>query len=210
MLLYVMLLIIGIAYILIWGGMSLLRREGLSMRFALEALAITLIFTLLAAIGVLQIHPVLFLALLYLITLRARLLVDLANSFAKRGQFLRADRIYNFASRLWPDNSSSMIINLNHTISLLQRGETDRAIEDFNGLLRSGQGGYLGVKYEAAAHYNLAQAYLRKGMGADATREFNLAIDTWPGSEYSRRAQHALERQRHKASTSVDDKTANP
>jgi tetratricopeptide (TPR) repeat protein len=189
----IVLLIIGIAYILIWGLMSLLRREGLSMRFALESLAITLVFSLLAALTGFQLHPIVFLLLLYLFTMRARLLVDVANMFAQRRQIQRADSLYNLAKRLWPDPSSKLIILLNQGVSFLQRGEVDQAIAALKGLLQEAEGGYLGVKYEAAAHYNLGQAYRRKDMGAEAVRELNECIDVWPGSLYARRAQEAIE-----------------
>lgn len=195
----IVLLIIGIAYILIWGLMSLLRREGLSMRFALESLAITLVFSLLAALTGFKLHPVVFLLLLYLFTMRARLLVDVANMFAQRRQYQRADTLYSLAKRLWPDPSSKLIILLNQGVSFLQRGEVDQAIAALKGLLQEAEGGYLGMKYEAAAHYNLGQAYRRKDMGAEAVRELNECIDVWPGSLYARRAQDAIELWRNKA-----------
>jgi tetratricopeptide (TPR) repeat protein len=200
-----MLLIIGFAYILIWGGLSILRREGLSLRFAVEATTITLVASGLAAWTSFQPHPVLILLILYLITMRARLLVDLANTFAQRGQFKRADTFYGIAKRMWPDPSVDFIILLNQGVSLLHRGETDQAIAYFNGILQKAKEGYLGVKYEAATHYNLGQAYRRKDMGAQAVREFNAAIDTWPASPYARRASAALEKPSHKESSSDEE-----
>ena len=199
----VLLLIIGFAYVLVWGGLTLLRREGLSLRFALEAVAITLIFSGLAAWSNFQPHPVLFLFFLYLITMRARLLVDLANSFAQRKQFKRADTLYNIAKRLWPDPSGGLIIQLNQGVSILQRSETDQAIAAFNAVLQKAGEGNLGIKYEAATHYNLGVAYRRIGIEAQAIREFNAVLDVWPVSPYALRAQDALEqgRQRSKAST---------
>jgi tetratricopeptide (TPR) repeat protein len=195
----VLLLVIGFAYVLVWGGLSLLRRERLSLRFALEAVAITLIFSGLAAWTGFQPHPVLVLLFIYLITMRARLLVDLANSFAQRKQFKRADTLYNIAKRLWPDPSGSLIIQLNQGVSFLQRSETDQAIAAFNAILQKAGEGNLGIKYEAATHYNLGVAYLRKNQNAQAVVEFNAVLDTWPASEYARRAVAALEKHRHSA-----------
>jgi tetratricopeptide (TPR) repeat protein len=189
----VLILIIGFAYVLIWGGLSLLRREGLSLRFALETVAITLIFSGLAAWTGFQPHPVLVLLFIYLITMRARLLVDLANYFAKRKQFKRADTLYNLAKRLWPDPSGSLIIQLNQGVSFLQRSETNQAIAAFNAILQKAGEGNLGIKYEAATHYNLGVAYLRINQNTQAVIEFNAVLDTWPASEYARRAATALE-----------------
>jgi len=49
---------------------------------------------------------------------------------------------------------------------------------------------------------------LRNNNSSMATVEFNAVLDTWPASLYARRAQEALDRQRKKAGTHVDDKLA--
>jgi tetratricopeptide (TPR) repeat protein len=193
----VLFLIIGFAYVLVWGGLSLLRREGLSLRFALEAVAITLVFSGLAAWTGFQPHPVLVLLLIYLITMRARLLVDLATYFAQRKQYKRADTLYNIAKRLWPDPCGRLIIQLNQGVSFLQRSETDQAIAAFKAILQKAGEGNLGIKNEAATHYNLGVAYLRKNQNPQAVVEFNAVLNTWPASEYARRAATALENIRH-------------
>jgi len=193
-----LLLMIGIAYILIWGGLSFLRREGLSLRFALEAMVIALAFSGLAQWGDVQTHPALFFVILYLITMRARLLVDLGNIFAKRAQFELADKLYNLATKLWPDATNGLIVKVNQGTSLLQQKKLDEAIAIFNDILEQAKQGYLGVKYEAATHYNLGVAYLRKNMDAKASIAFNAVIDTWPASEYARRAEAALQKHRRK------------
>jgi outer membrane protein assembly factor BamD (BamD/ComL family) len=50
-------------------------------------------------------------------------------------------------------------------------------------------------------------AYLRKNMDARASIAFNAVVDTWPASEYARRAEVALERNRrkHNPLTSKED-----
>jgi len=58
--------------------------------------------------------------------------------------------------------------------------------------------GYLGVKYESAAHYNLGVAYRRKRMEAQAVAEFNAVLETWPTSVYAHHARQALEQGRRK------------
>jgi tetratricopeptide (TPR) repeat protein len=193
-----LLLLVGLLYIVLFGGLSLLRREGLSSQFAVEALIITAIASGLAAMTSFSIHPVLFLVLLYLITMRTRVLVDLGNLFARRGDFGRAETIYNLANLLWPDRTGRFIIKVNQTTAYLQQGRLDEAIASFQDILQSADQGYLGVKYEAAVHYNLGVAYRRKELEPQATREFNAAIETWPASEYARQAEIALSKKTSK------------
>ncbi len=190
--------LIGLLYILVFGGMSLLRREGLSVRFAVESICITAIVYILAVLTPIQIHPVFFLLLLYVITLRIRLLVDLANFFARRGRVVQTEAIYKFALRLWPDPTGELIIKVNHATLLIMDDRIEEAIAMFSDVLKQSGTGYLGVKYETAAHFNLGVAYQRKNNPSMATIEFNSAIDTWPGSLYAQRAQRALDRQNKK------------
>jgi tetratricopeptide (TPR) repeat protein len=202
--LHLMIGLIGLLYILVFGMMAVFRREGLSIRFAVESVCITAIAVILVVLTPIQIHPVWFLLLLYLITLRVRILVDLANVFARRGNYLQAEKIYNFASHLWPDQSSDLIIKVNHAILLLQKNQLDKSISMFTDVLADTNKGYLGVKYESAAHFNLAVAYLRNNNNSMATVEFNAVLDTWPASLYAHRAQEALERQRGKSGTHIE------
>jgi len=200
-----MLLIVGFTYILMWGGLTLLRREGLSFRFAVDAIAVTLIFSALAAWTGFQPHPILFLLVLYLITMRSRLCVDIANALAQRGQFRRADVLYNLAGRMWPDQSVAILILLNQGVSYLSRGDIDQAIALLDSVMQKAGEGYLGIKNKAAAHYNLGVAYLGKNKNALAVIEFNAVLDTWPASEYARRAAAALEKHHHSAAEPIEE-----
>lgn len=203
----IILLIEGFSFIVLFGVISLLKREGLSSRFAVEGGIFTLVVSGLTALTGIQTHPVLFLVLIYLLTIRVRILVDAGNIFAKRGQFEQADRLYRLAAKLWPDATNDLIIQVNQGASLLQQKKLDEAIAIFTTVLQQAEQGYLGVKYEAATHYNLGVAYLRKNMDARASIAFNAAIDTWPASEYARRAEVALEKHRriNRPSTSKKD-----
>lgn len=203
----IILLIEGFSFIVLFGVISLLKREGLSSRFAVEGGIFTLVVSGLTALTGIQTHPVLFLVLIYLLTIRVRILVDAGNIFAKRGQFEQADRLYHLAAKLWPDATNDLIIQVNQGTSLLQQKKLDEAIAIFTTVLQQAEQGYLGVKYEAATHYNLGVAYLRKNMDARASIAFNEAIDTWPASEYARRAEVALDKHRriNRPSTSNKD-----
>lgn len=194
-----LIILVGLAYIVLFGGLSLLRREGLSSRFAIEALVITFMVGGLTALTGIQIHPIMFLIVLYLITMRVRLLVDIANFFAQRSQFERANLFYNLAQRLWPDQTGHLVIQVNQGTALLQNDALDEAIAVFTDVLKNANQGYLGVKYEAATHYNLGIAYRRKDMEPQARLEFTAVLDTWPASQYAQRAEIALSKERKKS-----------
>jgi len=199
----VILLLEGFSFVVLFGAVSLLKREGLSMRFAFEAIVFTLMMSGITALTGIQMHPVLFLVLIYLLSMRVRILVDLGNIFARRGQFELADKLYNLAARLWPDSTNHLILKVNQATSLLQQKKLDEAIAMFDDVLSDANQGHLGVKYEAATHYNMGVAYLRKNMDARASIAFNAVVDTWPASEYARRAEVALEKNRRKNNPST-------
>ncbi len=186
-----LLLLVGLLYILVFGALAYFRREGLSLRFAYESLALTLLVCALSLAGV-DIPPVLFLLLLYLLTMRVRLLVDLGNLYARQGRFPFANRIYALAARLWPDAANRLIVRVNQGTARLQQGALDEAIAAFKEVLQEAGAGSLGLKYEAAAHYNLGLAYRRSGQETLAVGEFRRVLDVWPVSECARRAQACL------------------
>ncbi len=191
-------LLVGLLYIVLFGGLSLLRREGLSNRFAVEAVVVTLIFAGLAFLFPDRINPVLFLIVIYLVTMRVRILVDVAIFFARRGNFSTAERTYQLAERLWPDATGNMIIAVNQGVMEISRNNLDKAILIIRNVLAAKENGHLGIKHEAAAHYNLGVAYLKKEMPAQATNEFRTVLDIWPASVYARRAEAALNKERNK------------
>jgi len=194
-----MVFFVGLVYIIIVGGMALLQREGLSLRFALESIFLTILTAALAAAGA-NVHPIVFLLVLYLITMRVRLMVELATIYAKRGRFEISERLFALALHIWPDQTNRLIVKVNYGTLLLQQGNLEKSIATFKEILDQQKSGYLGRKYEAATHYNLGIAYLRKNLEAQAAVEFNSAIDTLPASVYARRAAQALEQRRHKGS----------
>ncbi len=191
-----LILLVGLLYIILFGGLSLLRREGLSNRFAVEAVVVTLLFAGLAFLFPDRINPILFLIILYLVTMRVRLVVDLAISFARRGNFTTAERLYSFAEKFWPDATGKMIIAVNQGVMEITRNNLDKAILIIRNVLAAKENGHLGIKHEAAAHYNLGVAYLKKEMPLQATNEFRTVLDIWPASVYARRAEAALNKEK--------------
>lgn len=190
------LLLEGLLFILIFGGLSWVRGEGLSSQFAVEGLAVTALCVVVAIATDFIINPVLFLAFIYLVTMRARLLVDLGNLLMGRGHPGAAISLYRLAMRLKPDFTGRMIVIINHGVAQLRQGKTEEAISSLRTALEAKPGGRLSPKYEAACHYNLGLACRRTGKEAEAIRQFNEAIDALPSSIYALHAKVALEAKR--------------
>ncbi len=187
-----LLLLVGLLYVVLGGGLSLLRREGLSAQFALEAVAITAIFSGLAWLTGLELHPAFFLLIIYLVTMRVRLLVDLGTFYARRGNFSRAESIYCLGERLFPSPADCLLVKVNRGAARLHEGRLDEASALFEEVLSRGGQGALGIKNEAAAHYNLGVIYRRKQLEPKAIGEFHKVVELWPISDYARRADAAL------------------
>ncbi len=183
--------LLGLLYVLLGGGLSLMRREGLSVQFAVEAVVITLLFTGLALFTGFSVHPALFLVVIYLVTMRVRLLVDLGTYFARRRNFERAEQIYRLADHLFPNQADCLLVMVNRGAARLQQGKLDEAAALFEDVLKRHGEGYLGVKNEAASHYNLGVVYRRKQLEAKAVAEFDKVVEIWPLSQYARIAEAA-------------------
>lgn len=185
-------LLVGLLYILIFGGLSLLRREGLSNQFAFEGLAITSAAVLFSLLTSISLNPILFLVIIYLITMRSRLLVDVGNFLASRGRREAALSVYRWALKLWPDCASQAVVLINRGVVELQQGRLRAAIASLEKALGAKKLGHLGLKYEAACRYNLGLAYGRSGRESEASRELNEVVDLFPTSIYALQARRAL------------------
>ncbi len=184
-------LLVGFLYILGFNGLSYLRHQGLSGRFIAEGLIITGIGAALNL--VIPFHPLLFLLALYLLTMRVRLVIDLGNSVAARGQPERALQFYDLALRLGADIFSRRVAEINQGAALLQLGRAEEAYQILRPVVTD-PGVRLGAKYQAAACYNLGLAARRTGREAEAVCRFNEAIDALPGSIYAYGARQALKK----------------
>lgn len=193
---HLLIVTVGLCYIVVFGGMSVIRREGLSTQFAFEVLGITALVEASALLTGTTVNPVLFLALIYLLSMRARLLVDLANLLSARGRQRDAISLLQTALSLFPDLTTRLIVLVNMGIVQLRRQNPESAQALFESVLEEAKGGGLGLKYEAACRYNLALALQRQGRQAEAVRQFNETIDVFPSSLYARAAEQALERRR--------------
>jgi tetratricopeptide (TPR) repeat protein len=188
----IVLLLIGFIYVILFGGLSWMRREGLSTRFAIEAIIFTLLVSAFVYLTKISFHPAIFMVILYLITVRVRLLIDWANNTARSGDYKNAEQLYELALKAYPDPVNLLMVKVNQGVCWLQQGKLDEAIDVFKYVLSRVDEGIVGIKYEAATHYNLGIAYRRKGMEQQAAVEFNNVLDIFPSSVYARRAEDAL------------------
>jgi len=192
-----LILLIGLLYLLGFGALSFMRRQGLSTRFAIEGLVVTAICAALALASV-PIHPILFLVILYLVTMRVRLLVDLGSWFTSRKQYDQALALFRLALRLGPDAVSRQIVLINRGVTQLRMQEPEAACLTLEEALAN-EKVRPGAKYLAAGYYNLGLACRRTGREPEAIRHFNEAIDALPTSIYAHAARQALkERQSEK------------
>lgn len=193
-----LLLLLACLYVVVFGGLSFARREGLSGQFVLESVLVTAVLVGGTWLAGIQLSPFLFLALLYLVTMRSRLIVDIANIFAQRHSYGLAFKLYQLGLSWWPDTASRLIVLANRGAAELLCGKLESAIRTLENVLEAGQRPYLGIKYEAACRYNLGVAYERSGNSAKAREQFNEVLELFPGSLYARAASKALERQKEK------------
>jgi tetratricopeptide (TPR) repeat protein len=127
--------------------------------------------------------------------MRVRLLVDLGNWFASRGQFEQALSIYRFGLQLGSDAVSHRIVLINRGVAELRMQEPEAAYATLNEALAE-EDVRPGAKYLAAGYYNLGLACRRTRREAEAIRHFNRAIDTLPTSIYAHGARQALKKKR--------------
>lgn len=201
---------IGVLYIVIFGGLALIRREGLSTQLALESLAITAIAVLFSYVTNINFHPIFYLIFIYLITMRVRLLVDLANFLSNRGRQRDAMNVMQFALRLYPDRSSEMVVLVNMGTVQLRRKNPESAADLFEIVLEKFEQGGLGIKYEAACRYNYGVALQQLGKEAQAVAQFNEVTIIYPNSIYSKAAEIALKKHRKGAGVKPEEEADEP
>ncbi len=198
---YLLLLLVLLLFILFFGSLSLLRREALSSRFAFETLLVGGL--ILGAARALQAppSPILFFVVLYVLGMRARLLVEVANALARRGRLAAASRVYAVAFRLATSRTDRGIVLANQGAALLLAAQLAEAIAVLQQALAPASG--LGIKQEAASRCNLGLAYLRRGETGLGRVQLHEVIDLLPGSIYAQRARQALQALDSSASNAV-------
>ncbi len=197
---HLLILLEALLFILIFGGLPVLRKEGLSLQLAIEVLVLTSLASGASLLTGLHLDPIPFLVFLYLIVMRCRVLIDLGNLLTSRGRHQAALSVYRLAMRLGPDLPARLTALISYSAVLVRIGALEEAIRILEGVLEKA-GDHRQPKYESACHYNLGVAYLRMGKESRAVCEFNEAIDAWPLSPYAQYSKVALERRRSKGNT---------
>lgn len=190
-----LILLVALLFILVFGGLPVLRKEKLSLQLAVEVLVLTGLSIGASLLTGLRLNPILFLILLYLIVMRCRVLIDLGNLLSSRGRHQPALSVYRLALRLGPDFPIRLMALISYSAVLVRIGALEEAIRILEGVLEKGEE-RLHPKHESACHYNLGVAYMRLGRESRAVGEFNKAIDAWPLSPYAQYARAALKRRR--------------
>ncbi len=194
---YWALVLIGFLFILVFSALALFRREGLSPQFVLESLIV--IMTLVGGSWLLgyQLGPIPFLILLYAITMRSRLAIDLANMLLYRKRPDLALRIYSLALRWWPDPASRFRVLTNRGAAELYLDQADQAIVTLRGALEADPLPPFSQRYEAACLYTLGRALELQGDMDGALAEFTRASQVLPRSDYGQAARDALQKHEH-------------
>lgn len=192
---HLLILLEALLFILVFGGLSVLRKEGLSLQLVVEVLALTGLSIGASLLTGLRLDPVFFLLFLYLVVMRCRILIDLGNLLSARGYHSGALSAYRLAMHLGPDSPIRFMALISYGAVLVRAGAPGEATRILEEVLEKG-GERLHPKHESACHYNLGVAYLRLGQEGQAVREFNEAIEAWPLSPHARLARAALERRR--------------
>ncbi|TFH37545.1 MAG: tetratricopeptide repeat protein, partial [Anaerolineales bacterium] len=118
---YLMVILIGFSYALLFGFLTYLKREGFSFQFTLEAIVITLLVSGVGFFSGSEVNPILFLMFVYLVTMRSRLLTDIANFLSGRGRQRDAVAVLQVALSLFPDKQTRLIVLTNLGIVQLLR-----------------------------------------------------------------------------------------
>jgi tetratricopeptide (TPR) repeat protein len=189
---------VGLLYVVMFLGLSFLRRERLSNQFVVESLCITGIAFAAVRWGGASLHPIYFFIVLYLLTMRVRLLIEIGNVFSRGGRYQSAMALYRFAMRLFPDRQSRMVAFINIGATCLKQGAPEKAIEVL-GSAKEEIHRILGPKYAAGCSYNLGMAYRRCGRYAEALRQFHEVEDLYPLSDYASLAGKATTATREEA-----------
>ncbi|MFC2029653.1 tetratricopeptide repeat protein [Chloroflexota bacterium] len=196
------LIIIGGLFVLVFGTAAIHRREGLSARFALEALGLTALMAAGSWLLSFQLSPILFLVLLYVVTMRARISVDLGTMLVQRERRDLAFRLYELGLRLSSDAASRFMVLANKGAAEVYLEWPDAAISTLSNALSAEPLPPFSQRYEAASHHNLGRAFELQGDTAAAIEHYRQAIEALPGSEFAKAAEASL--QKHGDSLSTD------
>ncbi|HDN80180.1 MAG: hypothetical protein DRI61_06445 [Chloroflexi bacterium] len=184
-------LLVGFLFILAFGGLGYIRGQGLSGQLAAEALMVTGVFAGVSWGLNLTVSPLAFLIILYFITMRSRILLDMGNFFLNAGHIGPALSLYRLSLSLRPDAVTRCVAWINISVANIRKGSVEEAITLLEEVLDK-HGSQLGLKNEVACLFNLGMAYKKAGQRGRALKCFNQAMELFPDSVYAQKAQQAL------------------
>jgi tetratricopeptide (TPR) repeat protein len=185
-------LLIGALFLGCFTGLAALRRQKPSIRFLVEGGILTAAAVALC-VFVGPMHPILFLVILYLVTMRVRLLVDLSNVLTGRRRFRAALAVAGFGLRLAPDPASRQVALISRGVTQLRMGDPQAAYFTLKGVLLD-EAIKPAARDQAAGFYNLGVACERTARPQEAERCFRKTIEAMPSSIYALGADRALKR----------------
>ena len=192
-------LLVALLFIIFFGGLALVRREPLPIRFALECLGLTALAYLIYWATRYLISPVLFLLILYIVTMRAQILTDAGTFLARRGNFKMAERFYNLAQRVGVGDAAKCVARINIGTCYLKEGRLKESVDVLRAVAEEADKGQMGPKHEAACRYNLGLALMRSGKTAEGIHQLSEVIELLPASMYAVGARSELKRHRQAA-----------
>ena len=198
-------LLMVLLFAVFFGGLSLVRREPLTIRFAVECLGLTAAAYLIYWITGWLVSPVLFLLILYIVTMRAQILIDAGTFVARRGNFGVAERFFRAAQRMGAGDSCKYVARINIGTCFLKEQRLEESIQVLREIAEDADKGLLGPKHEAACRYNLGLALMRSGKTAEAVHQFNEVEELLPASMYAVGARAELKRYRQTVSAAGGD-----
>ena len=131
------------------------------------------------------------LLILYAVTMRARIVVDVGNFLCQRSRYDSAHALYRLTLRMWPEPIAHGSALINTSVAYLRAEEPERAATVLENMIAT-EAPEAGLTLQAAARYNLAVAYRKMGRESEARLLFQQVLDLHPGSMYGVGARHAL------------------
>jgi tetratricopeptide (TPR) repeat protein len=186
-------LIEGLVIALVIAGLSLVRGEGLPVQIGLELAILSLAAAVLSLTIGLLIHPVVFFIVLYLIVMRARLLVELGNFLSGQRQFRLAENLYLLALQIRPDPFGRLAAMINLAVNHIRQRQWANAVDILTAVLET-KPDNVSPRLEAACRFNLGVAYERQERTRLALDQYRAVTRLLPNSPYAHRADEAIKR----------------
>jgi tetratricopeptide (TPR) repeat protein len=177
---------------ILFGGLALMRRETFPRQLTAETVGLSLIWLGVALLFGYA-NPIVQFVVTYLVVMRSRILLDLANALARRGRVVPGLRVIDFAERLGADHQTRFIASVNRGVIMIGARRLGEAVEILDRALAEKPSG-LHPKFEAACRYNLGVAHERAGRQKEALAEYRRVVTLAPGSLHAHGARAAIKR----------------